>query len=386
MKMDTGLKLNKVRAQVTKIFDNDMHLKRQHSLADAALGLMNSGKSLRLHALGEGLAAAKKLIKKHATKQIDRLLSNKKLIIWDIAKYWVPYVIGKRNSIEIALDWTSFWHDEQKMLSLNLLTKHGRATPLIWISVLNQKLKNNSARYEDQILSQLKSVLPENVRVTLVADRGFASYRFFDFIEKELGFEYVIRIKSSTTVISNKGTVKKAKEWVHPEGRARVIKGATLTKDDFPVEQVIVTREKNMKDAWYLVTNCKDRKTREIINLYGRRWKIEPYFRDVKDQRFGFGLSQTHIKCPERRDRLFLIIALVYVLFTLLGAAGEELGFDRKLKVNTVKTRTHSLIRQGMFYYDFFQNFTEEEKEKLACRFNMLLEQHGIWEDVLCVI
>lgn len=381
----SSIDLKGVRDQLAIIFKTDMHLKRQHSLADAAFGLLNS-ETLRLHALGEGLAFAKGLDKKHATKQIDRLLSNKKLKVWDIAENWVPYVIGGRKEIEVALDWTSFWHDEQKTLCLNLLTNHGRATPLIWQSVENSRLKNNQGHHEDQILTRLKSVIPDNVKVTLVADRGFASYRFFDFIERELGFNYVIRLKSSTTIISNKETVKKAKEWLRPDGRALNIKQAKLTKDEFLVEQVIVTKEKNMKDAWYLVSNCTDKKTREIINLYARRWKIEPYFRDIKDQRFGLGLGHTHIKSPERRDRLFLIIAMAYVLFTLLGAAGEQLGFDRKLKVNTVKTRTHSLIRQGMFYYDFFRHFTEEEKDNLLKIFNSLLENHGIWKEVLCAI
>lgn len=152
------------------------------------------------------------------------------------------------------------------------------------------------------------------------------------------------------------------------------------------MEQVIITKEKNMKDAWCLASNCTDKKTREIINLYSRRWKIEPYFRDIKDQRFGFGLSNTQIKSTDRRDRLLLIIAMAYVLLTLLGAAGEQLGFDRKLKVNTVKTRTHSLIRQGMFYYNFFRHFTDEEKDNLLNIFNSLLENHGVWEDILCAI
>jgi hypothetical protein len=31
----------------------------------------------------------------------------------------------------------------------------------------------------------------------------------------------------------------------------------------------------------------------------------------------------------------------------LLGAAGEALGYDRHLKSNTTKRRTHSLFRQG---------------------------------------
>ncbi len=380
-----NLDLKVVRDQLSVIFRSDMHLKRQHSLADAAFGLLNSD-SIRLHALGEGLAFAKGLDKKHATKQIDRLLSNNKLKVWDIAQNWVPYIIGDRKEIEVALDWTSFWNDKQKSLCLNLLTTHGRATPLIWQTVADSRLKNNQGHYEDQILSRLKSVIPDDVKVTIVADRGFASYRFFDFIERGLGFNYVIRLKSSTTIISNKDTTKTAKQWLHPDGRALNIKQAKITKDAFPVEQVIITKEKKMKDAWYLASNCTDKKTREIINLYGRRWKIEPYFRDIKDQRFGLGLGNTHIKSPERRDRLLLIIAMAYVLFTLLGAAGEQLGYDRKLKVNTVKTRTHSLIRQGMFYYDFFRHFTEEEKDNLLRVFNALLENHSVWSDILCVI
>jgi hypothetical protein len=33
---------------------------------------------------------------------------------------------------------------------------------------------------------------------------------------------------------------------------------------------------------------------------------------------------------------------------SMLGAAGESLGMDRHLKVNTAKHRTHSLFRQGL--------------------------------------
>jgi len=39
-----------------------------------------------------------------------------------------------------------------------------------------------------------------------------------------------------------------------------------------------------------------------------------------------------------------------------------------------------------MFYYDFFRNFTDEEKGDLLETFNGLLENHGIWNDILCVI
>jgi hypothetical protein len=134
-----------------------------------------------------------------------------------------------------------------------------------------------------------------------------------------------------------------------------------------------------MKDAWYLVvSNRADLTGSSIVTLYGKRWTIEPYFRDIKNQRFGMGLSSTHISTPDRRDRLLFISAIAITLLTLLGAAGEGIGFDKKLKVNTVKTRIHSLLNQGIFYYKCFNNFKVEEQEKILTAFNVLLAEQPI--------
>jgi hypothetical protein len=86
---------------------------------------------------------------------------------------------------------------------------------------------------------------------------------------------------------------------------------------------------KDMKDAWCLATSLADATSREIIDLYAKRWTIEPSFRDTKDLRFGMGLGTVRIENPQRRDRLLLVNAFAIVLLTLLGAAGEALGMDR---------------------------------------------------------
>ena len=49
---------------------------------------------------------------------------------------------------------------------------------------------------------------------------------------------------------------------------------------------------------------------------------------------------------PIGAERYAASRSLSIALLTLLGAAGESLGYDRWLKANTVKTRTHSLFRQ----------------------------------------
>ena len=86
---------------------------------------------------------------------------------------------------------------------------------------------------------------------------------------------------------------------------------------------------------------------------------IEETFRDHKDIRFGMGLSTTHIRSTSRRDRLLMLLAIAQALLTLLGAASERCGMDKYLKVNTVKRRTHSLFRQGSYWYSAIPNMRQ---------------------------
>ena len=157
-----------------------------------------------------------------------------------------------------------------------------------------------------------------------------------------------------------------------------------LPKNILYVKQFVAVKHKAMKDGWFIASNC-DNPASRIIKLYARRWSIEPYFRDLKDIRFGFGMFFTHTKKPERRDRLLLMMSLCYVLLTLLGAAGEQLGLDKYLKVNTVKTRTHSLVRQGEFYFRYFPKFKPEQQIALIERFDYLLAQQPQWYKLLFV-
>ena len=382
MKAKSSNKLVKISSIIGEIYGDELHQKRQLSLGHAAMGLLAS-ESLFLHRMAEGLAEERGGKKKHAAKQIDRLLSNKGISVWDLAEPWVHYVLNNQKEIMVALDWTSFFDDEQSMLSLNIVTGKGLATPLLWKSVDKTQLKHNRARYEDQLLSRLKTVLPIGIKVTLLADRGFADQKFFRFLDEELKFQYIIRIKSSTTII-HKNIKNKASAWLKSDGRSLGLKKALLTLKEYPIEQFVAVKDKGMKAAWFLVSNSQQ-KPREIINNYAKRWKIEPFFRDLKDGRYGLGLEQTHIKSCDRRDRLMLILALSYLLLIVLGQAGEQIGFDKKLKVNTVKTRTHSLFRQGQFYYKYFYRFPQNEQDDLMQNFENLLLQQGFWTDFLYV-
>ena len=124
------LSLDGVRRFLGSLFENDVHAMRVLSMANATLGVLTSA-SLAVHAIGQGLARARGLINKHAVKQVDRLLSNTGIDVWSYFAYWVPYVIGPRPEIWVALDWTEFDRDNHSTIVLSLITRHGRATPLL---------------------------------------------------------------------------------------------------------------------------------------------------------------------------------------------------------------------------------------------------------------
>ena len=83
--------------------------------------------------------------------------------------------------------------------------------------------------------------------------------------------------------------------------------------------------------------------------------------------------ASIHVSTPDRRDRLWLVSAFAVVLLTLLGAAGEALGYDRYLKSNTTKRRTHSLFRQGSMLYELIPNMTEFMLRPLIEQFAQML-------------
>ncbi len=373
-----------VQKYLDDIFAEDLHAKRVMSLANGALGVM-TGVSLAVSMIGQSLAQARGLLSKHAIKQVDRLLSNQGIVVWDMFAAWVAEVVGARKRIVVAMDWTDFDADDQATLALSLVTNHGRATPLLWLSVLKDELKDQRNDFEDLCLTRLAQVLPEGVVVTILADRGFGDTKLFDFLDT-LGFAYVIRFRGNIHVSAADGQTRPAAAWVGKGGRARKLRDAEVTAGRHKVGAVVCVKARDMKEAWCLAASNAEATAREIMNYYAKRWTIEPGFRDTKDLRFGMGLSVLRIADPQRRDRLLLLNAFAIVLLTLLGAAGESLSMDRHLKVNTAKHRTHSLFRQGCMLYELIPNMSEARLRPLVARFREYLNQHGAFNQTFALV
>ena len=242
---------NQVRQVLGGVLGQDLHAKRVASLCDATLGVLRSA-SLAVCTIGQGLAAARGLNPKHATKQVD----SPALQPGDQGRRY-PCPLGSLrrwracSSIVVALDWTDFDSDRQATIMLSLITDHGRATPLVWLTVDKRTLKDNRSLYEHRVLVRLAELLPGDVEVCVVADRGFGDQKLYPGADRgTVLLDYVIRFRGNIAVTATTGETRTAAAWVRSGGRACVLRGAPRSPPiAIRVGTVVCVQDPDMKQA-----------------------------------------------------------------------------------------------------------------------------------------
>jgi DDE family transposase len=366
------------------MFGEDLHAQRVVSLGNGVAGVLNAA-MVSVHAIGQAYAEVAGISPKSGTKQVDRTLSNGGIAVDVAMRRWVQFVVAARTEIVVIIDWTDFDDDDHTTLFVALVTKHGRATPLAWKTVKKTTLAGRRTALEQEMIEQLHEWLPLEVNVTLLGDRGFGDQALYTLLGL-YGWDYVIRFRSVIGVAEGDGELRPAREWLEPSGRAKKLLDVRVTRERTPVPAVVLVHARAMKEAWCLATSLADKRATEVVSLYGKRFSIEEWFRDAKDLHFGMGLSATHIRNAQRRDRLMLLVAVAYALLVLLGAACEETGLDRKLKVNTVKHRTHSLFRQGAYWYRCIPTMRDEWLRPLILAYDRIVREHAFFRDIFGII
>lgn len=379
-----GLSSESIQRFLGEVVEDDLHVKTILSLSNAVLGVLHAT-SLCIHVIGRAYGWATDRDGKHSVKQIDRLLSNEKVSPWALSAGWAAMLVGPREEILVALDWTDFAKDDHTTLVASLITNHGRATPLVWKTVKKSTLAEQRNRYEDELLERLRDSLPESVKVTIIADRGFGDQKRYRKL-KELGMHFVIRFRENIVVTDQWGEQKPASDWIAKSGRATLLMGMGVTADCYVLPAIVLVRDKKMQEAWCLATDRDDKSAPELVKWYAKRFTIEETFRDTKNGLLGMGLSATHIRNEGRRDRLIFIAAIAHMLLTLLGAAGERCGLDRTLKSNTSKKRQLSLYNQGVHWYMAIPAMREERLVRLINAYGEVLQEHALMRDIFGVL
>ena len=81
-----------------------------------------------------------------------------------------------------------------------------------------------------------------------------------------------------------------------------------------------------------------------------------------------------------------MVNALSVVLLTLLGAAGEATGLERRFKVNTAKKRVQSIYNKGSMYLNALATLKAERAEPLLRKFEEILTEQPYVRQILELI
>lgn len=79
---------------------------------------------------------------------------------------------------------------------------------------------------------------------------------------------YVIRFRGNIYVTDAHGEMRQAQDWVGQGGRARTLRGASVTADQYRVGTVVCVQEPGMKEPWCLAASIKTDTARTLMKYY----------------------------------------------------------------------------------------------------------------------
>jgi hypothetical protein len=294
---------------------------------------------------------------KHGIKCMDRFLGNNGL--WRqrdrLFRALAARVLAGCSQPVILVDWTETMAAKHEVL-VAATPIGGRALPL-YVEVHPLK-KLGNAEVEANFLRALFEVLPAGCKPIVVSDAGFKG-PFFDVVVAQ-GWDFLGRIRGTAKALTSDGEVVTkdelyARATVSPRdlGRFRLFVGAPrscrlvlIKKRQKPGPKRPPTRCKEEQelrqaalDPWLLATSVDSGDAAYIVSLYARRMQIEETFRDAKNHRFGWCLSDARTSTHQRTLMLLLLAAFAMSIAILIGLSAEAAGAQRAYQANTTSNQ-----------------------------------------------
>lgn len=327
-----------------------IHAKRRITLA--LMVQASCAGHLSLMGMSRRLDAATAL--RHRIKRCDRLLGNLHLKHEkaDVYRAMVQRILIGHARPAIIIDWSDLAADRSQHLLRAALIVKGRAVVLY--EEVHPMKHYGSPKVHERFLRRLRELLPPSCRPVLVTDAGFRAAWFK--LCNRLKFDWVGRIRNRDMIRPQ----TEAAAWVgckilYPEATATPEdKGAFDYVRAAPVACRLVLYKKpachrqsktafgkrarcrhSLKQAtaqtepWLLATSpgLAELDARAVVGLYSGRMQIEQSFRDVKNPRWGLGLSLSQTTRPDRLAILLLIGALAMYALWLIGLAAQSRGY-----------------------------------------------------------
>lgn len=264
---------------------------------------------------------------KHKIKRAGRFIANKRVTVADAMTGVIARLARRKGApLVVALDWVEV-RELHTLVAAAVVA--GRGVPLLWHSYPEWELTKSQNNLEEGLIRLLRALVPDRVRIILLADRGFGRTELARTLSGLVNVSFVIRVKPQVKVRhpAFTGTLV---DYPVRKGMRRVLRGAQFRANDPVTVNVVIRWKKGLPEhrdgPWFLVTNLSKGTAVQLTELYAKRMGVEEFFRDAKSARNGSALRHTQVTRADRFDRLVLVLVLAYLLLTGLGlrALGEH--------------------------------------------------------------
>ena len=265
------------------------------------------------------------------------------------------YAVGAwgNSPILLALD-TTMLFDEFCAIRVSLIYL-GRSVPVTWRVIRHRSSSVKWAEYKD-LLEQAKELLPKNVQVILLADRGFVSRKLMLQL-RNLGWSWRIRVMGKQTFICGGKTIR-PKALPLKMGDALFFPGRVQFGKGLEGLSLSAGWAKGSKEAWYVLSDTPA--GMEVFMDYACRFGIEEGFRDEKSG--GFCLEESGIRDEKMLERMIVVIAVATIVAVSEGLFVIESG--KREEVDSHWIRGLSYFQIGLRW--IYRQMRQKEGEMIV--------------------
>lgn len=285
------------------------HLK---TLCWMVIGIVES-QSVHLSGFGVYVKSRAKMAQSHQ-RRFRRWLSNRRINVTAAHQSLMAEALTHwgRHRLYLSLDTTVVWNCFC-IVWVGVVFR-GRTLPVAW-TVVAQSSSTVRLWTIQRVLRQATRVIPADIEVVLLADRGFADGRLMKYLKETLHWHFRIRIKRSFQ-FQLQGHWHKVSTVVLQAGEAHCTDAVAIGKTK-PYRNVYLAfaHDKLSGEHWVIVSD--EPTNLQTFAQYRLRFQVEESFLDLKSN--GFQLEASRIRDKFSLSQLCGVIALTMLFLVLQG-------------------------------------------------------------------
>lgn len=285
------------------------HLK---TLCWMMIGMIES-QNVHLNGFGMYVISRAQVAQSHQ-RRFRRWLSNRRIDVISAHQALIGQALSgwKQQRLYLSLDTTVVWNCF--CIVWVGVVYRGRTVPIAW-QVVAQPSSTVRLWTIQRVLRQAARVLPDEVTIVLLADRGFADGKLMKYLRENLGWHFRIRIKRSFQ-FQHQGQWRKVSSILLQPGQAYFTPVVSVGKTKpYPNVYLAFAHDKPSGENWVIVSD--EPTTLQTFAQYRLRFQVEESFLDLKSN--GFNLEASRVRDKFALTQLITVIALTMLFLVLQG-------------------------------------------------------------------